>query len=305
MTLEEHHSAELERVSTPRALGAEFLETLRSENTRQAYRRDLEDWLHYCALRQIEPLRAVRADIRDWQQQKESELSAATVARKTAAVRSFYRYLLEEELIARNPAQHIRAPRTDNDSSTAPLTSAEALRLLEAARAHSPTARALLGLLLGCGLRISEALTAHTDQLEQTEAHRVLKVLGKGEKLRKLPLSPLVLELLAPIPDSGLLVRGPRGGGLDRHNSTRLLKQLAETALINKSRVSPHVLRHTAATLALDSGAPVQRVSDLLGHSSPATTMRYVAARERLSGSAVYLLGAVLSGGSNTHTEEL
>ena len=295
VTLEQHSSTLPTLLERSRPIGAEFLDSLDSANTREAYRRDLENWLQFCAVHSVDPMQAVRADLRTWQQQNSSEQSPATVARRTAAVRSFYRYTVEEGLLEKNPAQHLRAPRVDNDSSTNPLSSAEALRLLDAARAHSHTATTLLGLLLGCALRVSEALSVTAEDIEQQEAHRVLRVFGKGAKLRRVPLSPTVLELLAPIPSSGLLVVGPKGGTLNRANATRLLAQLSQSAALPRGKVSPHVLRHTAATLALDSGAPVQRVADLLGHSSPSTTMRYVQARERLSGSAAYLLGAVLS----------
>lgn len=283
-------------ISPTRPVGAEFLDSLQCENTRDAYRVDLRRWLHWCNVQHVDPLQATRANLRAWQIQEEQEKAPSTVARRTATVRSFYRYLMQEDLLQRNPAEHLQTPKVSPDTQTAPLTPQQTAQLLEVAKAHSATARRLVALLLGCALRISEAVEATTEDVTTKDEHRVLKVLGKGSRVRLVPLSPLVLELLAPFPDSGPLITGPRGGPLDRRNAARLLRTLALLALIPPKQLTPHVLRHTAATLALDSGAPVQKVADLLGHATPSTTMRYVQSREKLSGSAAYLLGSVLGG---------
>lgn len=279
-----------------RAVGAVFLDSLQCENTRDAYRVDLRSWLHWCKVQEVDPLQATRAKLRAWQIQEEKGKAPSTGARGTATVRSFYRYLMQEDLLARNPAEHLQTPKVSPDTHTAPLTPQQTARLLEVAKAHSATARRLVALLLGCALRISEAVEATTEDVTTKDEHRVLKVLGKGSRLRLVPLSPLVLELLAPFPDSGPLITGPQGGPLDRRNAARLLRTLEPLALIPPKQLRPHVLRHTAATLALDSGAPVQKVADLLGHATPSTTMRYEQSREKLSGSAAYLLGSVLGG---------
>jgi integrase/recombinase XerD len=285
------------QVMTPtRPVGAEFLDSLQCENTRDAYRVDLRSWFHWCNVHQVDPLQATRANLRAWQIQEEQEKAPATVARRTATVRSFYRYLVQEDLLQRNPAEHLQTPKVSPDTHTSPLTPQQTARLLEVAKAHSATARRLVALLLGCALRVSEALQVTTEDVTTRDEHRVLKVVGKGSRLRLVPLSPLVLELLAPFPDSGPLITGPRGGPLDRRNAARLLRTLEPLALIPPKQLTPHVLRHTAATLSLDSGAPVQKVADLLGHATPSTTMRYVQSREKLSGSAAYLLGSVLGG---------
>ena len=105
----------------------------------------------------------------------------------------------------------------------------------------------------------------------------------------------LLDDALGLAADGGPLVRGARGGAIDRHQALRMVEALGRAAGVAHA-LCPHDCRHTAATMALDAGAPIHRVQGLLGHASPATTQRYVAHRERLDSSAAYVLGKALAG---------
>lgn len=149
--------------------------------------------------------------------------------------------------------------------------------------------------------------------------HLLLRVAGKGGRVRVVPLSPMAWELCAArveaaaleatvldhaggtyrLPDDQpqvWLLDGPRGGTPNRYSLARRLRRLAATADLDPSQISPQVLRYTAATIALNAGAPAQRVADLLGYRIPTTTMRHTAARNRITNSATFILGAALGG---------
>lgn len=283
---------------------AEWLDQYSADNTRRSYGRDLEQFGRWCGANGVAPGSAGPGELgRWWREQLElvqsGELQTSTAARRLTAVRGFYRYLLEAGGYTgpggRSPAAHLRAPAVDQLGRTLPLSLSDTRALIATARATSSTAAQLVALLLGCALRVSEACSVTAADIYSEDSHLVLRVAGKGGRYRRVPLSPLVLELLGPLPDSGPLLRAPRGGAMDRHRCADLLERLRVESRIS-GRLSPHVLRHTAATLALDSGADIQRVSDMLGHASPTTTQRYVAHRQRLAGHSSYLLSSVLGG---------
>jgi integrase/recombinase XerD len=275
--------------------------SLRSENTRTAYSADLVTFLQFAGAHQVAPLgdpRVLRPLIDLWMTEQQADgAAAATRARRLAAVRSFYRYVTIEGYMERDPSAMVRRPHVPNEPSKTALTLGEARAILEATTtgSGSPATRAAVGLLLGAALRVSEAISARVEDISHRDGHTVLSVVGKGERRRVIPLSPLTLEMLGPLPVEGWLVPAPDGGQCNRYQVAHMVRRIAEAAGIDRP-VSPHILRHTAATVALDGGAPVQTVADLLGHSSPTTTMRYVAGRERLRDSAAYVVGVALAG---------
>lgn len=290
-------------VATPpetweRVAGA-WLASFSSVNTQDAYRRDLLRFVEWLTGEGVtDPLRVHRSMLDAWARTLEQAgLSAATRARRLAAVSSFYRYALAENLVEYSPAAHVRRPKVSGDSPRLGMSKDEARQVVALARRSSPAHRALLGLTLGVGLRVSEALAVTPADVTTEGGHRVVKVAGKGGKVRTVPVSPMVAELLADAlaacPPGCTVVHDPDGSRLTRWAALRMIEWLGKDAGI--ARLRPHDCRHTAATLALDAGAPIHRVQDMLGHSSPTTTQRYVAHRQRLDGSAVYVLADVLA----------
>lgn len=206
-------------------------------------------------------------------------LDAVTVARKLAAVRSFYRFLVRRGVVERNPARETRGPRRAQKLvSFLPIDEATAL---VDARALGGAARdrdvAILELLYATGLRVSELTGLDVEAVDRTE--RTVRVLGKGRKERIVPYgAPAARALeryLAPRPAArGPLFVNARGGRLTDRSVRNVVRRAARSAGVVR-RVTPHTLRHTFATHLLDAGADLRAIQELLGHSRLSTTQRY------------------------------
>lgn len=263
-----------------------------------------------------------------WLRVQEAEGAAtATRARRLAAVSAFYAWMIAEERdelpAPVNPAaiDPKRKPRVNPDrSATSGLSREQAVALLAAADADTgPQAartRAIVALLLLTGIRVSELIGADVEQLGHDAGHRVLRFTAKGDEAHLVALPPLVAHrvdaylagrtdltdtrLPVPVAAAGAgrarrpLVITTSGGRLDRRAVTRLLQRLARTAAI-PVRMSPHVLRHTCATLARDAGARLEDIQDQLGHADARTTRRYDHGGARLDRSPSYRLTEYLT----------
>jgi integrase/recombinase XerD len=283
-----------------------WLDSTRSPHTRRAYRRDFEDFALWCSGRGLDPLTVRRGDV-DRHVSEMGDTSdgrkapaASTVARRLAVLSSFYKYAVSEEWVERNPVERVRRPAVSrDDSATAGLTRDEARRLLDAAATDGPRAQALVTLLLLNGLRVSEALDADVTHLGSDRGHRILRITGKGGTAANVPLAPATVAAL----DAYLAGRtvGPlfatrTGGRLDQPAAFRLIRRLATRAgLANAGRLSPHSLRHTAITVALDAGVPLRDVQDFARHADPRTTRRYDRARHSLDRNATYAVAGFLA----------
>ncbi len=247
-------------------------------HTRSAYQSDLRCFASWCAGIGIEPLAAKRAHLDGYARSLEVEgLASSSVARRLSVMSGLFRYAYEEGYVARNPAAHVRRPRVGDESPTLGLDLAEARRFLEAAESASPRDHALVCLLLLNGLRVSEVCTARVTDLSSERGHRVLAVVRKGGRRDLVPLAPRTLAAVdenLEARNSGLLVLANDGGPLNRFQATRAIRRLTRAADITK-HISPHSLRHTAVTLALDAGVPLRDVQDMAGHADPRTTRRY------------------------------
>jgi len=263
-------------------------------NTLQAYRRDLRRYVAFLDGRGIHrPDEVNEATIRSFM----ASLSAATygdderpyaarsVAREVSAVRSFHRFLLREGAAERDPATGVRQPKLPR-SLPHPLTVDEVGRLLEVPREDTPAGlrdRALLELLYGSGLRVSELVGLDVDDVDLEEG--AVLVLGKGGKEREVPLGRFGREavqawlgrargVFTTGVSRGALFLNQRGGRLTRQSVNRILAANVRAAGIER-RVTPHSLRHSFATHLLEGGADVRVVQELLGHASVATTQIY------------------------------
>jgi integrase/recombinase XerD len=265
-----------------------------SENTLDAYRRDLRRYVGFLARREVlDPNDVEERTVRSFV----ASLSASThgpddapyratsVARTLSAVRSFHRFLLREGVTREDPAAGVGRPRVPR-SLPRPLPVDDVGRLLEAPDGTTPTGvrdRGILELLYGSGLRISELTGLDVDDLDLEEGS--VRVLGKGGKEREVPLGSFAREAvgayltrgrpgLATGASRGALFLNARGGRLSRQSCARLLGRYVRLAGIDR-RVTLHTLRHSFATHLLEGGADVRVVQELLGHASVATTQIY------------------------------
>lgn len=283
-----------------------------SAHTRDAYARDLGRWLAWCTEHNVDPLTARRADVDGYvwsMRQTDPVPSNATLNRRLSATSSWYLYLIDHELVARNPVPLKGRPKVTQEPKSIGLSLPEARAFLTAA-ATDPQVRvrlrtcAVLTLLLDTGVRVSELTGARLDDLGWDKGHRTLTVHGKGGKTRVRALAPFVGAAVdAYLTDRSTTgeVEGPlfvtaSGRPLDRWYVDDLVKRIARQAQIpSADRLTPHSLRHSFATLSLDAGATLRDVQDAMGHADTRTTRGYDRARGKLDRDPAYLLASKLA----------
>ncbi|MGA8365416.1 MAG: site-specific tyrosine recombinase [Solirubrobacteraceae bacterium] len=280
-----------------------------SRNTLQAYRTDLLQFGEFLRRREVDPLQAVHGDLATFlaelatgaasepageqggssrQPHAPSErtaVSAATLRRKAACLRSFYRHLRREGTISHDPTAELRGPRRTQRLPAA-LTRGEVTKLLGEPRGTDPLAlrdRALLELMYACGLRASEATGMELSDIDLEEG--VLRARGKGAKERIVPIGTSAVAAiraylqrgrpaLVGIQVQSRLLVNSRGDGLTRQGLYKIVQGYARRAGL-EHKMSPHTLRHTFATHLLAGGCDLRSLQEMLGHSDLATTQVY------------------------------
>jgi integrase/recombinase XerD len=262
-----------------------------SRNTLEAYRGDLLQLGRFLAERHVSAIDAGPGDIADFLTQlatgddEHRAASPATIHRKSACLRSFYRHLRREGLRDSDPTATLSAPRRSRKLPQV-LTRGEVEKLLSQPRGTDPQAlrdRALLELMYASGLRASEAITLELGDLDIEVG--VLRTRGKGSKERIVPIGQAALRALGIYLERGRpsLVKTNaeahifvnfRGGQLTRQGLYKIVRRHAESAGL-ADRMSPHTLRHTFATHLLSGGCDLRSVQEMLGHADVSTTQLY------------------------------
>ena len=275
----------------------EFIDTSWMERglaaaTLSAYRGDLSLFSRWLSSRGLGLEEARRLDVLDFLSEH-AHWPPRTVARRLSALRTFYQHLEREGWIRSNPCDRIGAPRLGRPLPGV-LTEQEVERLLAAPDLETVFGirdRTMLELLYATGLRVSELVGLRPEQVNLLQG--VLRVVGKGDKERLLPLGELAADWLERFLERGrteilgakpspALFPTARGGAMTRQAFWHLVKRYAVRAGISRD-ISPHTLRHAFATHLLDHGADLRVVQMLLGHRDISTTQIYThIARERL-----------------------
>jgi integrase/recombinase XerD len=264
-------------------LGALGAERGLSPHTVSAYRTDLVQYARFLVEHGPSSPEAVSGFV---QQQRERGLAPATIARKVAAIRGYHRFLVIEELAVDDPTVLLEAPGRGRSLPKA-LTVDEAARLVEAPNQTSLLGsrdRALLEFLYATGCRVSEAVGLDIIDLDLETRSAI--VTGKGDKQRIVPMGrhavaaiehylPVRRELIGSRRDPGRLFVNARGGPLTRQGVWQIVRKHARATQIADDRISPHVLRHSAATHMVEGGADLRTVQEMLGHASISTTQVY------------------------------
>jgi len=263
--------------------------------TLRSYRSDLLQFLGFMKERlgtsriggkiPLTPERVTHLDVRAYLASLHRRNAKSSVARKLSSIRSFFAYLVRQGVVKQNPAEMVAAPkRAQRLPEVLPVD--EAFRLV-----HGPDRAAVLGsrdaamleVLYSSGLRVSELTSLN---LASVDRHLgVVRVIGKGDKERVVPIGSKALEaldvylrrrgeLLGRREEHGALFLNRRGGRLTPRSVARLLLRYVRHCNLSRS-VSPHGLRHTFATHLLDAGADLRAVQEMLGHASLSTTQRY------------------------------
>jgi site-specific recombinase XerD len=257
-----------------------------AERTRRAYAVDLGGFVEWVAPQGLGPNDVRHRDVRRYGAGlSEAGAAPATVARKLAAVRGLYGFLVRTERAGQNPAELVSSPKREDKLPK--VLSAEQMRsLLERIPAHTPLElrdRAMLELAYSCGLRCEEIVNLDEGALDfETEQ---LRVLGKGSKERILPVGEPAQRALRRYQERGrrALATDPRqpalflsksGKRLSNSDVTRRLRLWTREAALSAG-ISPHSLRHSFATHLLEGGADLRTIQELLGHASISTTQVY------------------------------
>lgn len=277
-----------------RFLDAAWLQRGLADNTRMAYRSDLEQFAQWLLLRG-QTLQQVRRDTileyLSWR--LETGYKARSTARFLSGARGFYQYLLEEGLIIENPTLQVELPQIGRALPDT-LSEADVEQLLAAPDVQEILGlrdRCMLEVLYASGLRVTELISLTLDQLNTRQG--IVRVMGKGSKERLVPLGETALDWLMLYLKEGrgqlltttttdVLFPSQRGQQMTRQTFWHRIKLHAKVAGITKP-LSPHTLRHAFATHLLNHGADLRVVQMLLGHSDLSTTQIYThVARARL-----------------------
>jgi integrase/recombinase XerC len=257
------------------------VERAASEHTVRSYRADLLDCVGFLQRRGLGALpdadaRVVRGYLADLHQRG---LARASIARRLATLRSFFRFLVRRGLARTNPAREVRTPSLPGRlPGHLPIDQSEALfRQRFGDDETSRRDRAILEVLYASGVRVAELSGLDLEDVDLREGG--LRVLGKGRKERIVPLGAKAIEALRAYLGAREGTRGPlfrnlRGGRLTVRSLHRIVRSRARAAGL-AGRVTPHTLRHTFATHLLDAGADLRLIQELLGHARLATTQRY------------------------------
>jgi site-specific recombinase XerD len=272
-----------------------------SQPTRRSYHCDLRQFFAWCASLNLEVFAVQRGHLELWARTMEDRgLARATIGRRLSTVAGFYRTCVIDGILDHSPADYVRRPKIDTESATLGLDRMELSAFIACGQASSPTDHALACLLGLLGLRIAEACSIDIEDLSTERGHRTVTILGKGSKLAVIPLPPRVgraVDQAAAGRTSGPLLLTRSGNRMNRHAATRIVVRLAKAAGVTK-HISPHSLRHSFITAALDAGVPLRDVQIAARHADPRTTTRYDRARNNLDRHASYIVTAFVSGGS-------
>jgi integrase/recombinase XerD len=262
-----------------------------SRNTLDAYRTDLLQFGRFLEARELSALEASPANVSDFLQLlatgdgEKPPASPATIHRKSACLRSFYRHLRRDGLLDTDPTATLSTPRRSRKLPQV-LTRGEIEKLLSQPRGTEPASlrdRALLEVMYACGLRASEAIGLELMDVDVQEG--LLRARGKGSKERIVPIGQAALKALRIYLERGRpgLVKGApeahlfvnfRGGQLTRQGLYKIVRRHAQSAGL-ADRMSPHTLRHTFATHLLAGGCDLRSVQEMLGHADVSTTQLY------------------------------
>jgi integrase/recombinase XerD len=279
-----------------RSLTLDFLSYLElerglSRNTLNAYRTDLFQYGEYLSAHHLDALRARPAEVGEFLAElatggpEKPPVSSATIHRKAACLRSFYKHLRRDELIGDDPTASLAAPRRSKKLPHV-LNYPEVQKLLAAPQGSEPTAlrdRALLEVMYACGLRASEVIGLEMTDIDMHEGF--VRARGKGSKERMVPLGRQAIgairaylrggrpELLHGREEARIFVNF-RGGPLTRQGLYKIVQRHARAVGLD-GKMSPHTLRHSFATHLLSNGCDLRAVQEMLGHADIATTQMY------------------------------
>lgn len=256
-----------------------------SENTLMAYKRDIEKLAHWCVENEISPNQVQLETLRKFLHSHAS-LSPRSQARLITSLKTFFRFLVYDEALPEDPTTLLEAPRVGRKLPDY-LSESEVDQMItsiDRSTLEGERNRAILEVLFACGLRVSELI--HLRLSDYFPKEGILRVIGKGDKERLVPIHPYAIEVLdhylhqvrvhqeIKYGEEDIVFLSKRGKRLARSTVFTFIKELAEKAGIRKN-IGPHTFRHSFATALVNNGADLRVVQQLLGHESITTTEIY------------------------------
>jgi integrase/recombinase XerD len=258
-----------------------------SVNTLNSYKSDLEKYFQWLSINSLSFEEVSRSEILLYLSFLfKSKLGSKSVARKLSSLRSFYKFLVVKNILSNDPCEKVETPKAIK-SIPKTLTEDEVERLLEAPDINSSLGmrdKTMIETLYSCGLRVSELIGLELIHVNLRQG--VMKILGKGQKERLVPMSEKLINLMdSYLVESRLILLNKknsnyffistRGDKMTRQSFWHRIKFYANKANLSSKNISPHVLRHAFATHLLNNGADLRVVQLLLGHSDLNTTQIY------------------------------
>lgn len=251
-----------------------------SKNTLDAYGRDLSDFTNFINETGGNLLTATAEDVQGYLAGL-SNLSAATISRKRSTLRQYYQFLLADGIRSDDPTRKVSAPK-QTKALPKTLTLDDVMALLSVCENHKDGVRlrAIIMLLYGSGLRVSELIHLRRSQFAQMDDH--VRVRGKGDKDRVIPISPKTQDAVQAYLNQTAAQKNPfvfpskdRETPISRRRVGQMLDGLADAVGMDRAQVHPHALRHSFATHMLERGADLRTLQILLGHADISTTEIY------------------------------
>jgi site-specific recombinase XerD len=289
---------------------AEWFANLGSKGTKRIYQGDIREFMSFVGIRKADEFRTVtRAHVIAWRDDLlKRELAGATVRRKLAALSSLFEHLCDSNSITHNPVKGVKRPKVESyEGKTPALADHQVRALLEAPTGETLKAkrdRAILSVLFFHALRREELCKLRVKDIHERRGVKHFRIHGKGGKLRNVPIHQATLDRLSEYlsavetesdPSDPLFrpVTNNRYGGALEDSITpdgiyRMIRAYGAAVKIDMQRFGPHAARATAATNALDNGADIAKVQEMLGHSNIQTTRMYDHRKTRPEDSPVF-----------------
>ena len=254
-----------------------------SDKTKESYENDLKVYSEFLKENNIEDIENIKSEnIKDFLKARENE-ETTTIAHNLTVIKNFHTYLLKENIIKNNVSEFIERPKLKKAlPKTLSIEDVDKLLNIELKTPFDYRNKAMLELMYGCGLRVSELISIELNDIDMINC--LIRVYGKGSKEREIPLGEYAIHylqeyisrrdlLLKKKPCTKLFLNN-HGQGMTRQGFFKNLKEILKEKGLNPE-VSPHTLRHSFATHLINQGADLRSIQEMLGHSDISTTKIY------------------------------
>ena len=254
-----------------------------SDKTKESYENDLKIYNEFLNKKHITEVEYIKSDhIKDFLKERNQE-ETTTIAHNLTVIKNFHTYLLKENITKENVSEFIERPKLRKSlPKTLSIEDVDKLLNIELKTPFDYRNKAMLELMYGCGLRVSELISIELNDIDMTNC--LIKVFGKGSKEREIPLGEYAIyylkeyisrrELLLKKKPCTKLFLNNHGLGMTRQGFFKNLKEILREKGLNPE-VSPHTLRHSFATHLINQGADLRSIQEMLGHSDISTTKIY------------------------------